>query len=231
MVFNCVLRSINFVGSKVGQKNTHKTWLISSLLIFCSLFFGIKPAAAHHPLGGEIPYNFLTGFLSGLGHPVIGIDHFAFVVAIGLLCALKPTKGFLLPISLVLATLLGTAVHLLGLDLPIPELIIAASVLVLGVILAIKKQPYLIWLIALVGIAGIFHGYAYGEAIVGAETSPLVAYLVGFSVIQFAIASMAFQLGKWSLKQVTEQPQLYFRFAGFTISGIGFAFLSSNILG
>jgi len=32
-------------------------------------------------------------------------------------------------------------------------------------------------------IAGIFHGYAYGESIIGARVAALVAYLIGFTVI------------------------------------------------
>ena len=39
--------------------------------------------------------------------------------------------------------------------------------------------------------AGLFHGHAYGEAIFGAESTPLVAYLAGFGVTQYAIAIAA----------------------------------------
>jgi urease accessory protein len=37
-------------------------------------------------------------------------------------------------------------------------------------------------------IAGAVHGYAYGESIVGAERTPLLAYIVGFALIQYGIA-------------------------------------------
>ena len=40
-------------------------------------------AFAHHPLGGAAPETMLHGFLSGVGHPLIGFDHLAFVFAIG----------------------------------------------------------------------------------------------------------------------------------------------------
>ncbi|HET9176699.1 MAG TPA: HupE/UreJ family protein, partial [Pseudolabrys sp.] len=40
-------------------------------------------ASAHHVMGGRMPATFMDGFLSGLGHPIIGIDHFAAVVAVG----------------------------------------------------------------------------------------------------------------------------------------------------
>ncbi|MBP0020340.1 MAG: HupE/UreJ family protein [Cyanobacteria bacterium SBLK] len=190
----------------------------------------VPPAIAHHPFGGKTPANFIEGILSGMGHPIIGPDHFAFIVAIGLLAALKGKQGIFLPVAFVLATVAGTIVHLFGLDLPAPELVISASVLTFGVFLAIEESPNWAWLAGSAAIAGLFHGYAYGEAIVGAEMTPLVAYLVGFALIQLAIALAAFKIANLALKKVAEQPALALRFAGFTISGIGAAFLSSVIL-
>lgn len=190
-----------------------------------------KPAIAHHPFGGNTPQNFLEGILAGMGHPVIGPDHFAFVVAIGLLAALKGKQGIFLPIAFILATLAGTGLHLLAIDLPAPELIISASVLAFGVFLSLKNSPNLAWLSGSAAIAGLFHGYAYGEAIVGAEMTPVIAYLAGFALIQLAIALAAFKIASLTLKKVAEEPSLPLRFAGFTISGIGVAFLSSAILG
>ena len=48
------------------------------------------PAAAHHPMGGKLPTTALEGLLSGLGHPVIGPDHLAFIIAIGIAAAIVP---------------------------------------------------------------------------------------------------------------------------------------------
>ncbi|MGD1951584.1 MAG: HupE/UreJ family protein [Leptolyngbyaceae cyanobacterium] len=50
-------------------------------------FFTTLPALAHHPMGGKTPSSFIEGFLSGVGHPVIGLDHLIFVIASGLLAA------------------------------------------------------------------------------------------------------------------------------------------------
>ena len=36
-------------------------------------------------------------------------------------------------------------------------------------------------------LAGIAHGYAYGESIVGAEPTPMIAYLAGFTLVQLAV--------------------------------------------
>ena len=37
-------------------------------------------AFAHQPLDGMTPQSALHGFLSGVGHPVIGFDDLAFVI-------------------------------------------------------------------------------------------------------------------------------------------------------
>ncbi|MEM8807074.1 MAG: HupE/UreJ family protein [Cyanobacteria bacterium P01_G01_bin.38] len=180
-----------------------------------------SPAFAHHPFGGQTPSNGLEGFLSGLGHPVIGPDHLAFVIAVGLLAATQ-RWGLLTPIAFVGAALLGTGMHLLAWNLPTPELLISASVLGFGILLARAKTTSPAIAASLAVLAGIFHGYAYGEAIVGAEMTPLMWYLIGFSVIQLAIALSAFWLGQKVLKKGQA-----IRYAGFVICGAGAVFLSS----
>ncbi|NEO92981.1 MAG: urease accessory protein UreJ, partial [Moorea sp. SIO3G5] len=89
-----------------------------ALLVWMGILSTAQQAMAHHPFGGETPDNFITGFLSGLGHPVIGFDHLAFVIAVGLIAA-GFSSGFLIPGAFVLTTLVGTGIHLLGMDLPI----------------------------------------------------------------------------------------------------------------
>ena len=203
---------------------------ISSVLFGLNLLFNVAPALAHHPNGGEIPSTFTQGFLSGMGHPVIGIDHLVFVLAIGLLAALSGRLGMIIPTAFVVATALGTIIHLQSIDLPAAELVISASVLLMGIFLAREKQTNFGILAALAAIAGIFHGYAYGESIVGAETVALGAYLLGFCSIQLGISAIAFYLGRKVLARPHKSAMLL-RFAGFTICGIGFAFLSNVVLG
>ncbi len=203
--------------------------LVSSILLIVGLLINASPVLAHHPNGGKIPSTFSEGFMSGLGHPVIGIDHLVFVVAIGLLAALSQKLGMIIPTTFVVTTAVGTAIHLQNVNLPAPELVISASVLVMGIFLARKNQASLALLSVISAIAGIFHGYAYGESIVGAETTALGAYLLGFCAIQLAISAIAFYLGKWVINQPSRS-SILLRFAGFTTCGIGFAFLSQAIL-
>ncbi|NJN86497.1 MAG: hydantoin utilization protein A [Leptolyngbyaceae cyanobacterium SL_7_1] len=189
----------------------------------------VLPAHAHHAMGGETPQTALEGFISGLAHPVIGLDHFAVVVAIGLLATLKQ-RGFVIPLGFVLTSLLGTGLHLMGMDLPIAELVIAASVLLVGVFLALKQTPALVAIATAAAIAGLFHGYAYGEAIVGAGMSPLVAYLAGFTLTQLGVAAIAAWIGRAIVQRVPDQPVATLRHIGFVLCGVGATFLSFVLL-
>ena len=74
------------------------------------------PALAHHPLGGETPSTLVHGLLSGIGHPVIGLDHLAFVIAVGI-AATFTARPLLMPLAFVAATIAGTLVHLASIGL------------------------------------------------------------------------------------------------------------------
>jgi urease accessory protein len=192
-----------------------------------------NPALAHHPMGNQTPTNFIEGFLSGLGHPVIGLDHLAFVIAVGLLAATR-ARGIILPITFVIAALLGTGIHLAEVSLPWAEFWISASVLAVGLLVALGSQFPTLALAVLTGFAGIFHGYAYGESIIGATTAPLTAYLLGFTAIQLAIALGAFWIGRRGLSLKTDseaQPSSPLRKAGWAIGGIGLALTYAQVLG
>jgi urease accessory protein len=147
----------------------------------------MPPALAHHAMGGGLPATLWQGLLSGLGHPIIGLDHLAFVVGVGAMAFLLG-RVLLLPLTFVAATLAGCALHMLRYDLPAAELIVAATVAIAAVLVTLRVRLPASALAAFFATAGLFHGYAYGESIVGAETTPLAAYIIGFSVIQSGIA-------------------------------------------
>lgn len=178
--------------TKFRARNQFQT--IRAIVIFtCAslIFFStIESAMAHYPMGGRTPANFWEGLLSGMGHPIIGIDHLAFVVAVGLIAATIPNCISILA-SFIATAMLGTGIHILSIDLPLTEIAIAFSVVAFGVMLTFKQKFNTLLLIIFAGIAGIFHGYAYGEAIIGAEMTPLLEYLVGFSAMQLFIALLA----------------------------------------
>ena len=168
----------------------HRKKLITGMTMAATVALSPGSVLAHHVMDGGTPTSFYEGLLSGLAHPVIGIDHLAFVICVGLLAFLAGQR-FLLPLIFVTGTLAGTAMHLTETNFPFAELIILASVAVAGLLTFFRAKVGALWLSILFSGAGLFHGYAYAESIMGAETTPFVAYLLGFSIIQYGMAVFA----------------------------------------
>jgi urease accessory protein len=206
--------------------------LASMLAVPLAVVSAISPALAHHPMGGRTPSNVFEGFMSGVAHPLIGPDHFAFVVAVGLLAATRK-QGVIIPIAFVLAAMFGTGMHLANLNVPGIELLVSGSIVLFGILLALKNSLNTGTVAGLSALAGLFHGYAYGEAIFGAQMTPLVSYLAGFTVIQLGVSLTTFWIGtQVVLKHNTAlQPSAPFRSAGLVLCGMGLAFFISQILG
>ena len=151
------------------------------------------PAFAHHPMGGTTPVTFLQGLLSGIGHPVIGLDHLAAIVGAGLLVALAQ-RGVAPLLAFSTALIAGVGLHLSGVDLPISELLVGLSTVAIGVLVLLRQSMRPAAAASLFAVVGLLHGYALGESIVGAEPAPLFAYLAGLLIIQTAIAFAAYAL-------------------------------------
>ncbi len=189
--------------------------------------FAAEPAFAHHLMGGHTPATFAEGLLSGLGHPLIGIDHFAAVVAVGCLAAAH-RAGAVLAVGFVAAMMAGVAAHLNGAALPAAELLVASSVIVLGVVLLRRPQLRLTAALALFVLVGLTHGYALGESIYGAERSPLAAYLIGLAIIQSAVALAAMFIAR----AVTQRTRDFavMRLIGAGIAGVGIAVVMQQVI-
>jgi len=182
-------------------------------------------ALAHHPMGGALPQTSWHGLLSGIGHPVIGIDHLAFVIAAGIAAALAGSR-VLLAAVFIAATVAGCLITAAGgVTLPMTEVAIAASVLLVGGLLmaGTTTVPASVFAV-LFAVAGLYHGSAYAEAIVGAEATPLAAYLIGFGLVQFAImvaAGWAAGRARAHAGRAALEPHL----AGAVVAGVGLTFL------
>ena len=157
----------------------------------------VAPALAHHVMGGELPNTAWHGLLSGLGHPIIGIDHLAFIVGVGLMSQLVGRIA-LLPFLFVLGTVLGCFMHIQGYGVSWSEWLIALSIAISAALVGTHARIPIVILASLFVVAGAFHGYAYGESIVGAETAPLAAYMIGFVAVQYCIAVASGTACGWS---------------------------------
>jgi urease accessory protein len=156
---------------------------------------------------------------------VIGLDHLAFVVAAGLIAALH-RRGVIIPIAFVAASLIGTGVHGLAWNLPAPGLLIPLSVLLFGALLLAGRRS-LPLVAVLASAAGVFHGYAYGESIVGAEMTPLSAYLLGLALVQLAIGLSARILFQAAARRTPDFRTATLRWAGFAVCCVGLAYLTA----
>jgi urease accessory protein len=184
-------------------------------------------AFAHHVMGGATPATFTQGLLSGLGHPVIGIDHLAFLLAVGIAVGASGLP-LLTPAIFVAGSALGVALHLQGIALPAGEFLVAASVLLIGIVVAIGPRFSVGALCTLFALAGFGHGHAFGESIVGAEPSPVYAYLLGLSVIQMATTTAVTLL----LRKLSERMTVVVsRTVGLAVAAVGVAGMTAQVYG
>jgi urease accessory protein len=191
------------------------------------LAFSSAPAFAHHLMGGRTPATFGEGILSGLGHPVIGLDHFAAVVAVGCLAAAHRAASAL-AVAFVLAMMAGVALHLHGATVPGAEILIALSVIALGTLMLRHRQMPPGAALVLFAMVGVIHGYALGEAIYGAEPTPLYGYLLGLALIQGAIALASAKIARGLAQRSSDLSPL--RLIGAGIAGIGLAVLMQQVI-
>ena len=185
------------------------------------------PAQAHHAMGNATPGNLFEGFVSGLAHPIIGVDHLLFILAVGA-AAYYFGRKFGTMCAFIGATLAGTVLHLYKTTLPYPDAWVALSLVILGILFFRAQLLRSRAALAFFALAGVAHGYAYGESIVGAEPTPLVAYLAGFTLIQLAIAA-----GGYALAHFIERKHFALRASaalGGALSLAGAVFLLASVM-
>lgn len=151
--------------------------LLKTIFWITTLFLATQaPAFAHADAAGVT-----GGFVSGFTHPLFGWDHVAAMVAVGLWGVFLGRPAiWILPVVFPLVMAIGGVLGLLNVPVPAIETGIAASSIVLGLLIALAiKAP--LWVAAvIVGAFAIFHGHAHGTELPG-SANPL-AYSVGFVI-------------------------------------------------
>lgn len=202
--------------------------MIRSLTAAATVVLVATPAFAHHPMGGATPSTLMEGLLSGFGHPVLGFDHFVFILAAGLLAASR-ARGLVLPAAFVIGSFLGSQLHIQSVDLPGGEYLIAGSVMLMGGLLVSRREISDSLFAAILGLAGLLHGHALAEAIIGAEPTPLVAYLGGLALTQYIVAAGAALAWRLLAARNTASTLQLRRVAGAAVVAVGTFFLVANI--
>ncbi len=142
----------------------------------------------------------IHGFLSGLEHPLFGIDHLLAMVAVGTIAARTgELAGVLVPLSFVSAMVAGAMLGMAGIGLPYLETGIALSLMAFGAMVGLAKPLPLAAATALAALFGLFHGNAHGHEI--PESASGIAYAAGLafgtSTLHAIGALTALKLARW----------------------------------
>lgn len=149
----------------------------------------LPEAAFAHTDGDQV-----SGFLSGLSHPVGGWDHILAMIAVGLWGALLGAPAlWILPIAFPVAMAAGGMLGLIGIPLPAVEIGIAVSSIVLGLFILANMRLSLAISIPLVMVFALFHGHAHGtELSPGADA---VLYSLGFVIATGLLHALGIGIG------------------------------------
>jgi urease accessory protein len=133
-------------------------------------------ATSAHAHGGET-----GGFLTGLSHPVSGLDHIAAMIAVGLWGSqLRKPAIWVLPVVFPMVMAFGAFLALIGLGLPGVEVGIALSAIVLGAMVLLAARLPLPVAILFVSVFALFHGQAHGTELPPGQDS--LVYSMGFVI-------------------------------------------------
>lgn len=188
-----------------------KTFALATLLVLAA-----GPAFAH------VGHGAASSFTAGLAHPFSGLDHVAAMVAVGLWAAIKGGRAlWLWPAAFVGVMLVGGALGMAHVALPFVEPAIMASVVALGLCVALAIDLPLAAGAALIGAFALFHGHAHGSEV--GESLNGLEYMAGF-----ALATAALHLAGIGLAQVMAHYSLrpLVRVAGAACVLLGVALMS-----
>lgn len=160
---------------------------VRCLLLAASLVIA-SPAIAHEQQGQA------AGFVTGLLHPVSGLDHVLAMVAVGLWGAqLGAPAIWLLPVTFPLMMAFGGFLGLVGVPLPGVEIGIATSAILLGTMVALQARPPLALAALLVAFFAVFHGHAHGTELPAGQSGLL--YSAGFVVATGLLHAVGISIG------------------------------------
>ena len=148
-----------------------------AITVLAVLAAGAGPALAHTGVAGHT-----HGLLAGLAHPFGGLDHLLAMLSVGIWSALaakgQATRIWIAPAAFVAAMLIGATAGYVGLPLPMVEMGIALSVVLLGLMILARIELPLAVGTVVIAVFAIYHGHAHGSEATGA----ILAYMAGFAI-------------------------------------------------
>lgn len=133
------------------------------------------PAFAHVGIGST------ASFAAGIAHPLSGLDHITVMVVVGLWAALKGGRAlWIWPVTFVGVMLVGGALGMAHVPVPLVEPGILASVIALGLLVALAIDLPVAAGAAIIGAFALLHGHAHGAEV--GENVGGIEYVVGFAL-------------------------------------------------
>jgi urease accessory protein len=133
-----------------------------------------------------------AGLYHGLLHPLTGADHLIALLVIGAWAGLGGGRtSWLTPLTFIAAMAVGSGLAFAGIGVAGTESVIASSVLVSGLLVALViRMPTLVGM-TLMGLFGVFHGHAHAlEMHAAAGILPYLAGLILGSALLLAAGSL-----------------------------------------
>lgn len=122
---------------------------------------------------------------AGFSHPLLGLDHILAMVAVGLWGAMQGGRAvWLVPTAFIGTMALGFTAAIAGMPLPFVEPVILASVIFIGMAIALALPIPSSAVAAMVGFFAFFHGHAHGDEMGGAGAWE---FAIGFIVATAAL--------------------------------------------
>ncbi|MEP6565334.1 MAG: HupE/UreJ family protein [Mesorhizobium sp.] len=161
-----------------------KRTALSAILLLAA----VMPAYAHVGVGTT------SSFVAGFSHPLSGLDHMTVMIAVGLWAALKGGKAiWAWPAAFVGVMLVGGALGMLHVPVPFVEPGILASVVALGLLVALAVDLPVTAGVAIIGLFALFHGHAHGTEV--PENAGGLEYMAGFAVATAALHAVGIAAG------------------------------------
>lgn len=163
-----------------------------------------------------------SGLAHGFMHPLSGIDHILAMVLVGMFAwQLGGKARLLVPLAFVTVMAFGGAVGIAGIPLPMVEIGIALSIVVLGAIVATQWRAPVVVAMGIAGLFAIFHGYAHGMEMPGNGSG--LGYAIGFMLATAILHVAGLGLGTAVGKMATGRGETLLRAAGgvAAVGGVG----------
>ncbi|MEA3411185.1 MAG: HupE/UreJ family protein [Pseudomonadota bacterium] len=180
-------------------------------------------------LTGAVHAHDLTGhggIQGGLMHPLLGLDHLLVCLAIGIWAGRQSgPSGRAIPGVFLAAVAAGAAAALVGMTLPAPDPVLAATVLIAGLLVASLGSPARVTAVVAVTLIGLFHGNAH--MIAAFTTTGLPGYLAAMLLTSALLVGTGMAAGR--LLATRPGHSTWFRISGAAIATAGGFFLAGSV--